>query len=97
LIRGHFLIVSNNANKRHGHRPALKQMRGFGGIKRKDTIMTKEQKQELKTMLMVLQLLGQENAHIRQSFDKFPTLAERQDLSRNQGWNKWIESLSKAM
>ncbi len=59
--------------------------------------MSQEQQQELRTLLMVLQLLGQENAHIRQSFDSFSSIAKGQDLSRNQGWNKWIDSLQDSL
>jgi len=55
--------------------------------------MEKETKNELRKVLMVLQLMGDNNVMVRKAFDDYPTIAEGQNLGASRGWNKWIESL----
>ena len=55
--------------------------------------MSEQEKFDLDQILGVLGLLGDTNAHIRQSFDKLNYISKGKNLGTARGWNQWINSL----
>ena len=55
--------------------------------------MSEQEKFDLDQILGVLGLLGDTNAHIRQSFDSLNYISKGKNLGTTRGWNNWIKSL----